>query len=152
MTAAFLLTNLTSRGVVLTVAGEDIQVEAPSGELIPPDIEKIRSHKPELLRLLAAPSQWTDYSDAIAHAFANPSTREEIGPLWMTDPDGWDSLGPVLHGGLCSPPRRAIHIPGICDRCGSDEIKDYPIHDGRSLRRDCSQCGKFIEFPKWNPI
>lgn len=38
--------------------------------------------------------------------------------------------------------------PPFC-RCGSAETVDVPIHDGRSLRRDCARCRRFIDFPVW---
>ena len=34
-------------------------------------------------------------------------------------------------------------------RCGSTAWRDVPIHDGESVRRDCDNCGRFIEFPIW---
>ncbi len=36
----------------------------------------------------------------------------------------------------------------IC-RCGSTTWHDVPIHDGRSTRRDCARCGRFIDFSRW---
>jgi hypothetical protein len=36
----------------------------------------------------------------------------------------------------------------VC-RCGSTCYIDLPIHDGRSMRRDCERCGRFISFPVW---
>ncbi len=36
-----------------------------------------------------------------------------------------------------------------CDRCGSDQCNDVPIHDGQSLRRDCGRCGRFLGWPRW---
>ena len=36
----------------------------------------------------------------------------------------------------------------VC-RCGSTTWQDVPIHDGQSVRRDCSRCGRFINFPVW---
>jgi len=38
-----------------------------------------------------------------------------------------------------------------CERCGSTEFTDVPIHDGNSLRRDCAVCGRTAGFPKWQP-
>ncbi len=34
-------------------------------------------------------------------------------------------------------------------RCGSWEARDVLIHDGKSVRRDCARCGRFLEFPVW---
>ena len=36
----------------------------------------------------------------------------------------------------------------VC-RCGSTRWRDVPIHNGKSVRRDCGKCGRFIEFPVW---
>jgi len=102
MTTKSLLADLMSRGVELAQVDGNIQVQSPVGELTDTDIRVIRDHKPELIELLTIPSKWDQYHDAIAHAFANPSTREEIGPLWMTDPGGFGpckSTGqPPTHG------------------------------------------------------
>ena len=34
-------------------------------------------------------------------------------------------------------------------RCGSTTWRDVPIHGGRSVRRDCGGCGRFLNFPIW---
>ena len=36
-----------------------------------------------------------------------------------------------------------------CDRCDSLEFTDVSIHGGRSLRRDCSRCSRFMGWPRW---
>lgn len=36
----------------------------------------------------------------------------------------------------------------ICP-CGSIRWKDTPIHNGRSIRRNCQQCGRWLGFPVW---
>ncbi len=36
-----------------------------------------------------------------------------------------------------------------CRNCGSTEFADIPIHNGRSVRRDCANCKRFIDFPVW---
>ncbi|OHB77742.1 MAG: hypothetical protein A2W31_03425 [Planctomycetes bacterium RBG_16_64_10] len=36
-----------------------------------------------------------------------------------------------------------------CDRCRSTEYRDVSIHGGRSVRRDCAKCGRFLDFPVW---
>ncbi|TWT86242.1 hypothetical protein Mal64_37810 [Pseudobythopirellula maris] len=38
-----------------------------------------------------------------------------------------------------------------CERCGSRSYRDTPIHDGRSVRRDCAQCGRTLGHPVWAP-
>ncbi len=37
----------------------------------------------------------------------------------------------------------------VC-RCGSTTWRDFPIHGGQSVRRDCERCGRFIDFPIWH--
>ena len=153
MTPSELLCDLAERGIVLK-ADEGYLRYRPKAS-VTRDLEAMmREHKTELLTLLAdssIPTKWDQYADAIADAFANPSTREEIGPLWMTDPDGFRPCEFRSLGGLCSPPRSTIRTPGVCDRCGSDQYTDILIHNGRSIRRDCSKCGRFLDFPRWNP-
>ena len=41
-----------------------------------------------------------------------------------------------------------VNLPVAC-RCGSKFGVDVPIHDGKSVRRDCAQCNKFIVFTMW---
>ena len=36
----------------------------------------------------------------------------------------------------------------IC-RCGSTTWRDVLIHNEQSVRRDCSRCGRFLDFPLW---
>lgn len=36
-----------------------------------------------------------------------------------------------------------------CHRCGATTWSDTPIHGGRSVRRDCARCGRFVDFPVW---
>ncbi len=36
----------------------------------------------------------------------------------------------------------------VC-RCGSTTWVDVSIHAGRSIRRDCGRCGRFLGFPVW---
>ena len=36
----------------------------------------------------------------------------------------------------------------VC-RCGGTTWRDVPIHGGRSVRRDCGRCGRFLGFPVW---
>lgn len=38
-----------------------------------------------------------------------------------------------------------------CTSCGSTEVLDIPVHNGKSLRRDCARCGRTLKFSQWNP-
>lgn len=74
----------------------------------------------------------------------------------------WQTLGGRWRCERCDPPPRIrpragqhappaiVRIPddAVC-RCGSTKYVDVPIHDGRSVRRDCVRCGRFIEFALW---
>lgn len=42
----------------------------------------------------------------------------------------------------------SLPADAVCP-CGSMTWRDVPIHEGQSVRRDCAQCGRFIEFPIW---
>ncbi len=37
----------------------------------------------------------------------------------------------------------------VCLRCHSRAFHEIPIHDGRSIRRDCASCGRFVAFSVW---
>ena len=53
VTAYDLRSEMVSRGVLLTVMGNSLNVKAPQGELASHDIERLRKHKAELMVLLA---------------------------------------------------------------------------------------------------
>ena len=48
-----------------------------------------------------------------------------------------------------SEPVKLSREQALCDRCQHDEATLYIIHEGESVRRDCAQCGRFIDFPIW---
>lgn len=49
-----------------------------------------------------------------------------------------------------TPPGVVSPAPEItCRRCGSTQYVDVPIHNGQSVRRDCTRCGRFVCFPVW---
>jgi hypothetical protein len=41
-----------------------------------------------------------------------------------------------------------LRSPPSC-RCGASVWRDVQIHNGKSVRRDCAGCGRFIEFALW---
>lgn len=47
-------------------------------------------------------------------------------------------------------PDRLAAAPTRCPRCGP-HIADIPIHGGRSIRRDCAVCSRFLGFVRWDP-
>ncbi len=56
MNAPEVVADLQARGVRLIGSGEKLRYEAPPGVLTPADLETMRAHKDEILRLLGAPS------------------------------------------------------------------------------------------------
>jgi hypothetical protein len=36
-----------------------------------------------------------------------------------------------------------------CDRCGSTDYHDIPVHNGQSRRRDYNRCHRFLGWPQW---
>lgn len=84
----------------------------------------------------------------------------------------WQSAAGQLRCQSCDPPTQArglleqlqnirkregiqtcrTHVAPIrphCRRCFSTQFIDSKIHGGRSLRRDCAQCGLTAGFPMW---
>ena len=55
MTARELLTTLQAEGIRVTVKGDRLVLDSPTGVLDPDRIEQVRALKPELLALLAEP-------------------------------------------------------------------------------------------------
>ena len=53
---------------------------------------------------------------------------------------------PPLPSPTCEAPTKQAKT--VC-RCGSTTWWDVSIHGGQSIRRDCGQCRRFIEFPVW---
>lgn len=43
------------------------------------------------------------------------------------------------------------HSDDACSHCGSTDLREVPIHDGQSVRRDCTRCNKTVDFPVWRP-
>ncbi len=37
----------------------------------------------------------------------------------------------------------------VCEKCGTGETVEVPIHAGRSIRLDCARCGRFMRFGTW---
>jgi hypothetical protein len=52
-------------------------------------------------------------------------------------------------GFICLNPNANPRPLDVCDRCGSLEYYDISIHEGRSLRRECIHCRRFMGWPRW---
>lgn len=42
-----------------------------------------------------------------------------------------------------------VEEPALICRCGSKRFRDFTIHDGQSIRRDCALCRRFVAFIRW---
>jgi hypothetical protein len=139
---AGLLAECEAHGIrLLPAAAGGLTVDAPEGALTPDLLARLAAHKAALLELLRP---------------------QGPGP----GPCGWAWMaGQLAAEGLelFDPAERATHRaasraektprglpPGVVCRCGSDTTLDVPIHGGRSVRRDCGRCGRFVEFPIWH--
>ena len=78
------------------------------------------------------------------------------GPDWLADeairpsiiePEVAPTPVPVAAVIPCFVP---VSLDEGCPRCGSREFRDFPIHGGASVRRDC-RCGRTLDFPVWAP-
>ena len=69
------------------------------------------------------------------------------GILIVTDDDAASDPLPDQDGYPPCTYRRRAWFPA----CGATSTVDVPIHDGRSIRRDCAECGTMREFVEWNP-
>lgn len=69
--------------------------------------------------------------------------KADVLAMLQPAPDAAPSL-PVVTRDAPAKPTKAV-----C-RCGSTTWRDVPIHDGQSVRRDCGQCGRFLDFTVWH--
>jgi len=137
MNAAELLSTLVARGIEFQVHGDKIRFR-PAERLSAEEIKALRENKPELLKMLQAFSMVDASGPHVDQGRDQKSEPAEI-PL----------------NRLCSPPKRPSgddrrpRLLTVCDRCGSVNYTDVIIHDGRSLRRDCARCNRFMGWPRW---
>ena len=67
-------------------------------------------------------------------------------PFDRPEPNLWEMCQPPIHP---RDPDRLERVLTVCDRCGSTDFVDIPIHDGQSTRRDCAKRHRFMGWPKW---
>lgn len=80
------------------------------------------------------------------------------GPSWLAEPSVGGPkvaetptiLEPIQPVAPAVAPVQPVEGADACPRCGSTAFVDTPIHDGRSIRRDCATCGRTTGFPVWN--
>jgi hypothetical protein len=147
MTTATLLSDLTARGVEFCAQGDKLRFR-PVDLLTDVELMDVRGFKAEIINLLNRGA--TPVPDL-------PATAASYPPLDPADPRSWGPPPLRRLTGLCVPireeeriqPHRHRRVDQVCPRCRSTEHTDVPIHAGRSTRRDCRKCGKFLGFPVW---
>jgi len=88
------------------------------------------------------------YEDDLAGTSHESHYRPDGAPWWLFGEEltAWrqsrDTLAP------CGPHAGQSRPAGRCSGCGGTEHRDIPIHDGRSVRRDCARCGRLFN-PPW---
>ncbi|MBI5093856.1 MAG: hypothetical protein HZB26_15635 [Candidatus Hydrogenedentes bacterium] len=81
MTAEALIATLETRGVVLTVVGDRLSLDAPKGVLTPDVVAELRERKPEVLDILTRPTlrRYLTYLEACRDE-ASPNGRFLLPP------------------------------------------------------------------------
>jgi len=153
MTAAELLRECLAMDIVLLPHGDQLDIDAPQGVLTTELKARLREHKAELLVLLPSPAATPiDLADADAvwqaaldRLQGDPFFPPDLIEVLRSSETRWGAEGVVVAEDTASRTARRR----VC-RCGSTTSQDVPIHNGRSVRRDCACCGRFIEFPVWH--
>jgi hypothetical protein len=147
------LEDLTNNPGPCPACGSGVLWRLPNGQVVCDCQAKISIGSERVVHFQSPDGDfWESHSvNHIEPLDAKDSVHLELGPDgWPLGSFEWPAPGDPLPQGAST--NIEAKIPqGICDRCGSDEYVDTPIHNGRSLRRDCSQCGRFLSWPKWNP-
>lgn len=137
-----LLAECDAQGVRLLLADDGgLTIDAPQDVLTPDLLDRLKTHKGELLAMLLRTSDFD--VDSAPDAEPTPITEkrthrmpQELRRRVEATVDTCPIIDPTTT------------TEQIC-RCGSTTWRDVPIHDGRSVRRDCGRCGRFINFPIW---
>lgn len=153
--AVAVLLDLASLGVRMVADGDRLKL-SPRSIVSPEMLERIKACKFELLAIVRGDSEILDeirlraiWHGALADLEADETfPRDALEALrrakakW-SDSDGTKSA--EKKGDQSGAASSSIR----CPRCGTTGHKDVAIHGGQSVRRDCSRCGRFLEFPVW---
>ncbi len=126
---AQLLADLNARGIKLAPHGDRLRF-SPRGAMTPELAERLRTHKVEVLAHLAGEDPKVEDVPVEDNALEdNPVEDPAVSEEGAPQPEA------------------------VC-RCGSVEVRDvvllHPPHHGRSTRRDCARCGRFLGFGRWH--
>jgi len=143
-----LMTECEAHGIRLAMAeGGGLAIDFTKDTPSPDLLARLKAHKAELLAILRppmlAPEVWRAVLDRL---HGDPLFPPYVMDGLRTADVRW-SYEPTS-GPPTPEPDTAKPTKPVC-RCGSTTWRDVPIHGGRSTRRDCARCGRFIEFPVW---
>jgi len=126
MSASTLMANLATQGIRLEARGDRLCYR-PRQAMTPELVQQVKAHKAELLTFLATADM--------------PETTLEAFQAFDRDPT--KAVDAIKNSTVKD------STAAQCGRCHSTEYRDTPIHNGQSVRRDCAECGRFIDFPQW---
>jgi hypothetical protein len=158
-----LLVECKTCGVRLALAGYGgLAIDAPQDALTPDLLDRLKTHKAELLAMLrpAPDAARIDPSDAAAvwqaaldqlegDPMFPPAMMESLRSAkarWANEEPHADTANDPAPALTCNAPPKPAKA--VC-RCGGTTWRDVPIHGGQSIRRDCGGCGRFLDFPLW---
>jgi hypothetical protein len=148
LAAMALIRRCHDAGITLEATDEGLAYDGPA-DAVSPLLDDLRIHKPDVLALLrdwpewaledtVAPDDWSQIRLAINQvrtriaeflAILRPLSEAEVVVEESTTP--------------------AQPTVPVCS-CGATTWRDFVIHGGQSVRRDCGRCGRFLDFPVWN--
>jgi len=164
MTVTELLADVTRRGIELVADGDRLRYR-PRSAVTADLAERLKTHKAELLAILGhggdpgvAPVGQAEV--ASVDSLGADGRPGDVVPWWQAHEDyqrervekarkvADDAQRLRATSGL--PPWGAAPRPGECRRCRSTAVRDVPIHNGQSVRRDCAVCARFVGFMLWS--
>jgi len=120
-----LLAECEARDIRLLAAPDgSLTVDAPGVGLTDDLLAQLRAHKQDILKAIEEPTA---------------SVRD------CESPD-LEFNGQHRQTRTCETKNHSL---GAMCRCGATTWRDVLIHGGRSIRRDCATCGRFLDFPVW---
>jgi len=150
---ADLLADCDANNIRLAANGDKLEIDAPRDALTDDLLARLRAHKAELLAILRPPMLVPEVWRAVLDRLEGLPVGRHGDPLFP--PYVMDGLRTAETRWSYEPPTPVVTddttakpTKPVC-RCGSITWRDVPIHGGRSTRRDCARCGRFISFPVW---
>jgi hypothetical protein len=102
----------------------------------------------------AAGTDWRSPNDPGGLAVASPTDTRTVTGRSMPHGGGTPSWATHGHGDPGDRAEKSDDALGLTQelsacQCGSKKVVDVAIHDGKSVRRDCEDCGRFRDFLAW---